>query len=71
MATQQFQEYRFFHLLEQDESEGLTYVLQFIAPTADHYKKYVEEFGPFLRNQSNDKWGNRQVIFRTTMEVMH
>ena len=71
MATRQFKEYRFFHLLEQDESEGTTFVIQFIAPTADHYKKYIEEFAPFLRNQSHDKWGNRQVVFRTIMEVMH
>ncbi|MES1221567.1 MAG: DUF4286 family protein [Bacteroidota bacterium] len=71
MATKQFTEYRLFHLLEQDETEGITYVTQYFASSADHLKKYVEEFSPSFRKKINDKWGNHLVIFRTVMEVMH
>jgi hypothetical protein len=71
MASGQFTEYRFFHLLEQDETEGVTYVTQYFAPSIEHYKKYVEEFSPPLRKKINEKWGEKLVIFRTIMEVMH
>ncbi|MCW3117676.1 MAG: hypothetical protein JWM28_1758 [Chitinophagaceae bacterium] len=71
MATKQFTEYRFFHLLDQDETEGITYVTQFVAPSADHYKRFLEEFAPVLRSKTKDKWDNRLVVFRTVMEVIH
>jgi hypothetical protein len=71
MDSKQFTEYRFFHLLEQDEMEGITYVLQFIAPSISHYQKYMEEFEPWIRKKAADKWGNRMIAFSTIMEVMH
>jgi len=71
MASGQFTEYRFFRLLEQDESTGITYVMQFVAPTAAHYIKYTEDFAPFFQRQKQVKWGNRLVDFPTVMEVMH
>jgi Domain of unknown function (DUF4286) len=71
IATNLFTEYRLFHLLEQDETEGITYVTQYFALSMEHYKKYIEGFAPLFRKKINDKWGNRLVIFRTIMEVMH
>jgi hypothetical protein len=71
MASGQFTEYRFFHLLGQDESAGITYVMQFVAPTADHYKKYSTDFDPLFQQEKQLKWGNRFVDFPTVMEVMH
>ena len=71
MATKQFIEYRFFHLLEQDETEGITYVMQLIAPTAGHYKKYIDEFAFNDQRVVNNKWGHLVLAFSTVMEVMH
>ena len=71
MASKQFTAYRFFHLLEQDETEGIVYVIQYFASSKDHYKKYIEKFAPVLLRKANDKWGNHFVVFRTIMEVMH
>jgi len=71
MATKQFIEYRFFHLLEQDETEGTTYVIQFIAPTACHYKTYIDEFASNDQRIADNKWGHLVLSFSTVMEVMH
>src|SRR5689334_21696192 len=39
-----FTDYKFFRLLEQDEQDGITYVLQFYCSGYDDYKKYRDEF---------------------------
>ena len=71
MATGQFIDYKFYRLLDQDESDGITYVIQYIAPDDKHYKKYVNEFSSSLRQKAAIKWGNRFVTFRTVMETAY
>jgi hypothetical protein len=71
MATHLFAEYKFFRLLEQNEEEGITYVVQFFASTAAHLEEYQKKYAPQLREKSFSKWGNRFIAFRTTMEVVN
>ena len=68
MATGLFSEYRFFRLLEQDETDGLTYIVQYFTSSLEQYKKYIEEFAPITRNNAIKKWGDRFVAFRTVMQ---
>jgi hypothetical protein len=68
MATGLFTEYKFYHLLEQDESDGVTYIIQYITANVEQYKKYLHEFAPLFRQQAALKWGAQVVAFRTMME---
>lgn len=70
MASGQFSHYKMFRLLEQDDSEGMTFVVQYFAPTLDNYYRYVGEFAPALRQKAFDKWGDRFIAFRTVMQVV-
>ena len=71
MSTKLFTEYKFYKLLEQDEAEGVTYVVQFFAPTKEHYQKYIDDFAASLRNKATAKWKDGFVGFRTIMQVVH
>jgi len=71
LASGQFTEYKFYRLLEQDETEGITFVVQYFAPDIDHYDEYVNSFAPALRKKALDRWGNKFIAFRTIMEVVN
>lgn len=71
MATGFFTEYKMFRLLEQDDSEGMTFVLQFFAPSLENYYRFIEEFAPLLSRKALDIWGERFIAFRTVMEAVN
>jgi hypothetical protein len=68
MSTGLFTEYKFWRLLDQDESSGPTYAAQYITVSKIDYMKYVEHFAPAMRKKGTDKWGDRFIAFRTVME---
>ena len=70
MATGKFDSYKFFRLLEQDETDGPTYIIQYFTSTKERYQQYIDGHAPLLRQKANDKWGNRFVGFRTLMELV-
>ena len=68
MGTGLFYEHHFFQLLEQDESEGKTFVVQFFANIFDDYKKYIQLYASGLRNKTMGKWGNQFIAFPTLLQ---
>ena len=71
MSSGQFTGYTFYRLLEQDESDGITYIVQYFAPDIHHYNKYINSFAPSLREKALNKWGNKFMAFRTVMQVVN
>lgn len=71
MASGLFSEWKLFRLLEQDDDEGSTFIVQFFAPTREQYQQYIDEFASVLRQKSFDKWGNQFLAFRTVMEIVN
>jgi hypothetical protein len=71
LRTGLFTEHRLFRLLEQDDAEGNTYVIQFAANTMNDYRQYISTYAPVLRKKAFEKWGNRFISFRSVLEVMH
>jgi Domain of unknown function (DUF4286) len=70
MATGQFVEYKFYRLLEQNESDGITYVIQYFCSSLDHYNTYINEFSATLRQKAFARWGDKFIAFRTIMQVV-
>ena len=68
MASGQFIDYKFYRLLEQNETDGITYVIQYFSSSIDHYNTYAEAFSPALHQKAFDKWGNQFIAFRTIMQ---
>jgi hypothetical protein len=71
MATGLFSDYKFFRLLEQDETEGVTYVIQYFSSSIEYYKKYIAEFETLLNEKSFAKWRDQFVSFHTVMEIVN
>lgn len=70
IATGLFTEHKFFRLLEQDETEGITYVIQYFAPSLENYQQYIERFAPLFRKKAIDKWNDRFIAFRSVMQIV-
>lgn len=68
MSTGLFREHHFFQLLEHEEEEGKTFVIQFITSTRINYDKYLTDFAPQLRKKSLEKWGDKVISFRTLLQ---
>ncbi len=68
LATGSFDDYKFYRLLEQDESEGPTFVLQFYTHSPARYRQYILEFDPELQKGAQAKWGEGFISFGTIME---
>lgn len=71
MASGQFTQWKMFRLLDQDDTEGMTFVIQYFAPSLENYSKYIAEYAPVLRKKAFDRWGERFIAFRTVMEVVN
>jgi hypothetical protein len=71
MSSGQFTEYKFFRLLEQNEQDGITYVVQYFASSLENYNRYINDTSHTLRQKALNKWGNKFIAFRTIMEVVH
>ncbi len=68
LATGLMDAYKLFRLLDQDEEEGPTFVIQFLTSNRERYDRFIAEFEPALRKSGWDKWGDRFIAFRTLME---
>ncbi len=68
MATGLFYEHRFYQLLEQDETEGKTFVTQFLTNSKIEYDSYLQQFAPQLREKMSGKWGDQVISFRTLLQ---
>lgn len=68
MATDLFTDYKFYKLLDQDDTEGQTFVLQYYSATKGNCDNYIKKFAPQLREKAFKKWGDGFIIFRTLMQ---
>jgi hypothetical protein len=71
MASGQFTKYKFYRLLEQDDTDSITYIIQYFASSIKNYHSYSEQTAPLLRQKAADKWGNKFIAFRTVMQAVN
>ncbi|HXS36869.1 MAG TPA: DUF4286 family protein [Flavipsychrobacter sp.] len=69
MRTGLFMDCRLCRLLEQDETEGITYAAQYYCDSLEHYNTYISEHANRLREKGFKKFGNKFAAFRTVMAV--
>jgi hypothetical protein len=70
LATGCFYEHRFYELMEIEESDGRTFVIQFLAHSKSDYNRYMELHHIALRRRSLEKWRDHVVSFRTLLKNM-
>ncbi|MBX2931557.1 MAG: DUF4286 family protein [Chitinophagaceae bacterium] len=71
IATKCFTHYQFVQLLEVDETDGITYAVQYYAESKANYNRYIEHYAPQLREAGFKAWGNKFIAFRSLMQVVN
>lgn len=71
MNTGLFSDYRLCRLMEQDEAEGVTYVIQYHCDGIENYQSYINEHALKMRQKGLDKFGSKFAAFRTVMEAIN
>lgn len=69
MKTGLFVDYRLCRILEQDETEGITYAVQYFCDNMEHYNTYINEHAQKMRDKGFERFGGKFIAFRTVMEV--
>jgi hypothetical protein len=69
MKTGLFVDSKLCRLLEQDETDGKTYVVQYYLDSMEHYDNYISEHAPRMREKGFERFGSKFIAFRTVMAV--
>ena len=70
LTTGLFVDARLSRLLEQDETEGVTFVAQYFCESMDQYNAYINDYAPTMREKGFKAFGGRFAAFRTVMEII-
>ena len=70
MAKECFVKFQFVRILDTDETEGITYAVQFYAEEKELYDRYIELCAAALREDAMKSWGAKTIAFRSLMEVV-
>lgn len=68
LATGLFTDSRLSRLLEQDESEGITFSAQYYCENIDDYQTYITRYAPQMREKGLKRFGDQMIAFRSVME---
>lgn len=68
METGCFTGHKLFRLMEQDESDGITFCAQYFCQNEPAYRRYIAEFAPAMREKGLQRFGNKFIAFRTLMQ---
>jgi hypothetical protein len=69
LGTGLFIESRLCRLLEQDESDGITYSAQYMCDSLEDYHDYIRKHAPVMREKGQNKFGDQFIAFRSVMSV--
>ncbi len=68
MDTGLFVKHRMFRLLGVDETDGITYAIQYLCNSMVEYQLYQEKHAFRLQEEHRQRYQDRYVAFRTLME---
>ncbi len=71
LGTGCFTDARILLLMEVDESDGITYAIQYHSESKALYNRYIKEYSTTLRDKGTEKWGDKFVAFRSVMQIVH
>jgi hypothetical protein len=69
MQTGCFADAKFYRLLEQDDSDGPTFSVQYFCKTKAEYENYINSFAQQMRAETQKLWGDKFVAFRSLMQI--
>jgi hypothetical protein len=70
MGTGLFSDCRFCKLHDNDDEEGLMFVLQLTCDAKENYDTFLKEHDDAIRLEAYAQFGDAFISFRTVMEVL-
>lgn len=70
MNTNMFVSHRMLKVLTHEDPESSSYAIQYSAASMERLQQYLDRFAPALRKEVQDRYGDKQVSYRTILEVM-
>ncbi len=70
LASGYFTGARLSKLLAQNEDEGMTYSIQYVAENMKSMHMYQVHFAPIVEQKHHERFEGKYVTFRTMMEVI-
>jgi Domain of unknown function (DUF4286) len=68
MKTGKFKAYKLLKIMEKDETNGITYAIQYFCDKIEDYFDYSNRFSKALQKEHNERYKNKFVAFRTIMK---
>ncbi len=57
-------------MIETDETDGLTYAVQYHAPDQKAYNYYIQQYAARMQEKSFSRWGDKVISFRSVLQVI-
>lgn len=70
MSTELFESYQMQKIISGEHENGVTYAIQYLAPSMDHLKTYQDDHALRLQTDHHSRYKDRYAAFRTIMEVV-
>lgn len=70
MATNKFESYRLTQMLGDDNAHGVTFAVQYLAPSLTSYMAYQNEDAPRLQQDGKEFCGEKCLTFRTLLKII-
>ncbi len=70
MNTNCFESFKLNRIKFVDDKDGVTYAIQYVAPSEQKLQEYLEHHAPALKKDHQDKFGESALAFRTIMEIL-
>ena len=65
-----FYDHGIFRLLDQDDTEGKTFVIQYFAHSRKDYERFVQYHAATLFEKAKEKWGHHFITFQTLLQAV-
>jgi hypothetical protein len=59
--------HKFYRIMEDNQSDGMTYAIQYFAPDLPTYFDYQNNHAPALQKETKDVWQDKYTAFRTLL----
>lgn len=70
MKTGQFQSHRLCKLMENDETDGMTYAIQYLATDMSAVFTYQEKYAKALQKEHTERYKGKFVAFRSFLRII-
>ncbi len=68
LATNCFENARMLKMMYEEESQGITYAVQYMAKSMEMIEQYQQEFAEALQADHSSRYKDKFVVFRTLLE---